>query len=203
MGTVRPVPSTDQDGRTARRDRNRDAVLDAAIDLFREDAEFPGPAQVAERSGVSRRSVQRYFDDMDSLLRAAMARHLRRVDHLFTLDQPGDDDLDARIARLVEARLHLYAAIAPMARAANLRARSNPLIRERLAERRQLLLDQVDAMFAPELAALSARDRRERVAALDVLLGLEALERLLHDRGLSRAAVRRSITYAATATLRA
>jgi len=198
---VPTVPNGDLDGRTARRDRNREAVLDAAIDLFREDAMFPGPAMVAERSGVSRRSVQRYFDDMDALLRAAMARHLQRYEHLFLLDDPAEGDLDHRVRRLVDARLKLYAAIGPMARAASLRARSSPLIRERLAERRQLLLDQIEAMFARELEPLPAAERRERVAAIDLLLGIEAFERLIHDRGLPRAAARRSLVHATTAVL--
>lgn len=190
------------DGRTARRDRNRDAVLDAAIDLFREDATFPGPAQVAERSGVSRRSVQRYFDDMDALLRAAMARHLERMRPLFEVDGLGEGPLDARVERLVEARLRLYDAVAPMARAAVARARTNARIRERIAETRQRLLEQVEAMFAPELAALPAARRREVAAAVDVLLGLEALERLVHDRALPRAAVRRTLVGAVTAVVR-
>ncbi len=197
------VVAEEVDGRTARRDRNRDAVLDAAIDLFREDAVFPGPARVAERSGVSRRSVQRYFDDMDALLRAAMARHLERVGPLFEVDGLGEGGLDDRVARLVDARLRLYAAIAPMARAAVVRAHSNVRIRERLAEARQQQLEQAEAMFAPELGPLPATSRRELVAAVDVLLGLEALERLLHDRGLPRAVVRRSLIGAVAAVVRA
>ena len=57
------------DGRTARRDRNRDAVLDAVLDLFGEDSLAPAPAEVAERSGVSLRSVYRYYEDRDALYR--------------------------------------------------------------------------------------------------------------------------------------
>ena len=58
------------DGRTARRDRNRDAVLDAVIELFTEGHVGLVAADVAERSGVSLRSVYRYFDDLEALARA-------------------------------------------------------------------------------------------------------------------------------------
>lgn len=196
------MSTTEQDGRTARRDRNRDAVLDAAIDLFREDAMFPGPAQVAERSGVSRRSVQRYFEDMDSLLRAAMTRHLERHSHLFLVDGLGDGPLEARVTRIVDARLALYAAIAPTARAALLRSRTSPLLRERLAERRQFLFEQTLAMFAPELDRLPNAEARETGAVLDLLLGLEGIDRLVHDRGYPRSTVRRALTRSVAAVVR-
>ena len=64
------------DGRTARRDRNRELVLDAALELFREGHLEPTALQVAERSGLSPRSVFRYFEDTEALLRAAIARLL-------------------------------------------------------------------------------------------------------------------------------
>lgn len=189
------------DGRTARRDRNREAVLDAVLDLFREDAMTPSPADVAERSGVSRRSVQRYFDDMDALVRAAMVHHLERVAPLLALADVGVGPLPGRIERLVEARLRLYEAVAPMARAALLRVRANPLIAERLLEGRARMRSQIDDMFAPELAALPADAAADVAAALDVLLGFEGLEHLSQVRELDEAASRRVLVRAIGALL--
>lgn len=176
---------TAADGRTARRDRNRDAVLDAVLALFEEDSLTPSPADVAERSGVSLRSVYRYYDDMDELVRAAIARHLARMEPLFVLPDPGVGPLDERIDRLVEARLRLYEAAGPMARASVARAATNELIRERLEDRRRVLRSQVEEMFAPELAAVSAREAHDAVAAIDVLLELESADHLRRHRGLS------------------
>lgn len=193
---------TAPDGRTARRDRNRDAVLDAALDLFREDTAVPGLAVVAERSGVSVRSVQRYFADMDALVRAAMARHLERVEPVFALPDPGVGPVGERVERIVAARLTLHQSLAPMVRVALLRARSNPLIGERLVLGRRRLLDQVEAMFAPELDALSAEPRADLLSALDVMLGFESVEHLREDRGLSEADAGRVLRRAAGALLR-
>jgi AcrR family transcriptional regulator len=183
------------DGRTARRDRNRDAVLDAVLDLFRDDNLVPGVAEVAERSGVSARSVFRYFEDADELVRLAIRRQLERVGHLFEMDGEGEGALDVRIDRLVEARLDLYDAIAPVARAAMLRAASNPLIAERMEERRRFLKTQLQRHFAPELTALPKQDRPGALAALDVLCGFEGIEQLRRNEGLRRADARRALVW--------
>lgn len=189
------------DGRTARRDRNRDAVLDAVLDLFAEDSLAPGPAEVAERSGVSLRSVYRYFEDMDALVRAAMARHLVRVQPLFEIEDLGDGPLEQRIHRLITSRLRLYDAVAPMARASIARANSNPIISERLDETRSLLREQVAAMFTPELAAFGSVEAADALAAVDVLLELEALEHLRRHRGLSAPATTRVLARSVRALL--
>ena len=47
--------STAVDGRTARRDRNRTAVLDAILDLIQEGNPLPTVAEISERSGTSHR----------------------------------------------------------------------------------------------------------------------------------------------------
>lgn len=189
------------DGRTARRDRNREAVLDAVLELFGEDAVQPTPDQVAERSGVSLRSVYRYFEDMDALVRAAMTRQLSRAAPLFALDDPTAGTTDERVARLVAQRLALHAEVAAVARAAVLRSGANPLLAERVTARKAALARQVEEVFAAELAGAGDAGR-ERAAALDVLLGFEALDRLRRERGLSVPEAERVLVRAVTAVLR-
>lgn len=194
-------PGEPADGRTARRDRNKDAVLDAVLDLFADGSLTPGPAEVADRSGVSLRSVYRYFDDMDALVRAAIARNLTRMEPLFALSEPGVGSVDDRIERLVRARLQLHDAAAPMARAAVAREATNRIIRERLEETRLLLCRQVEEMFAPELDLLGADARRDVLAAVDVMVGLDALEHLRRYRKLSVEATEAVLVRALTALL--
>lgn len=189
------------DGRTARRDRNRDLVLDAVLELFAEDSLAPGPAEVAERSGVSLRSVYRYYEDMDALARAAIARHLVRMAPLFELEGMGVGPVDDRIERIVAARLRLYEAAAPMARASVVRARTNPIIRERLDQTRDLLRLQVDQMFAPELAVLEPVERAEIAAGLDLVLELESLEHLRRHRAMDVAGAHRVLVRAVSALI--
>ncbi|MDG2112994.1 MAG: TetR family transcriptional regulator, partial [Actinomycetota bacterium] len=63
------------DGRNARRQRNINALLDVVLELFSEDALFPTIEQVSARSGISRRSLYRYFADPGELHDAAIRRN--------------------------------------------------------------------------------------------------------------------------------
>jgi AcrR family transcriptional regulator len=186
------------DGRTARRDRNRDLVLDAVIDLFAEGHLTPNAAEVATRSGVSLRSVYRYFEDQDALVRAAIARHAERVAPLLEVPDPGAGPLEARVNRFVSCRMRLYEAAAPTARATLLRAPMNRYLREQMARARETLRRQTEAMFAPELTAMPAPQRRAISAAADTLLQFESAEHLRVRLGLSPAqtadALRRTLT---------
>ncbi len=168
------------DGRTARRDRNRELVLDAVIELFTENPLEPNASEVANRSGVSLRSVYRYFEDRDDLVRAAIARHAERLAPLFELPGLGEGALDARITRFVQQRLRLYEGAASTARAALLRAPGNHLLREQMDRTRELLRRQMHDMFAPELMARRAAPRRATAAAIDTMFQFEAVEHLRH-----------------------
>ncbi len=179
------------DGRRARREQNVDAVVDAMLDLLGEGHLSPGAAAVAERSGVSLRSVFRYFDDMDSLTDRAIARQMERFAPLAELPGLGEGSLDERIERIVDNRLRLYEAIGPTRRAAIQRAPANPILAEQLERTRVLLEEQVEAMFAPELTALSAAERRAVTPGVDLLLGFESFDQLRRIRGLSPAETRR------------
>jgi len=86
-----------------------------------------------------------------------------------------------------------------MARAAVARAPQNPLIAERLAETRLLLRRQVEEMFAPELAGLDAEAAHEVVAAVDVLLELDAIDHLRRQRGLAVPEAQRVLVRAVSA----
>jgi AcrR family transcriptional regulator len=177
-----PVPI---DGRAARRDRNREAVLDAVIEMFTEGDLDPGPDAVALRVGLSARSVYRYFEDRGELLRAAIERQQQRVLPLYLIHAIGEGELGDRIERFVTARVRLYEAIAATARASRARAVVNDIMREQVEETRRLLREQVDKHFAPELAALDARGRRATSGAIDTLCQLDALDHLRVHRGFS------------------
>ena len=176
---------TKVDGRTARREGNRLAVLDAVIELFAEDVMQPRPEDVAARSGVSLRSVYRYYSDPAELVRAAMERHLERVVPLLHLDAIGEGPLDDRLARFLAARLRLHDAIAPVARAARVAAMRNDVIRARYELTRRTLRDQLETHFEPELAALPAPSRLAVAAAMDALTQLEALDCYRVERACS------------------
>ena len=149
----------DVDGRTARRDRNREAVLDAVHELFVERRSVPTVESVAERSGVSLRSIYRYFPDVSQLMTAALARRVENAEPLFHLAGLGEGALKDRVLRFVDHRLDIYELAAPTIRAAFTLSGSAVAIRDQIERRRELLRDQAAQHFAPELAGCGARPR--------------------------------------------
>jgi AcrR family transcriptional regulator len=97
-----------EDGRTARRGRNSDAVLDTVHEMFVEGNFSPSVEEVAARSGVSLRSVYRYFEDTEALLHMAIERRIALVGELYVLDGIGEGSLPDRILSLVDQRLVLH-----------------------------------------------------------------------------------------------
>ena len=199
-----PVATEDAvvDGRSAIRDRNRDAVLDAVLDLFSEDNLSPGPEEVALRVGLSVRSVYRYFDDHDSLTRAAIARNIEKVTPLFLIPAIGEGELDSRIDRFVDARLRLQVAVGPTFRAARIRATFDPLVRDDLDASRTFLRQQIERHFASEFTGFDEARASARVAAVDSLFTFESLDHYLVHRTLEPSGARPLLVDARVALLR-
>jgi AcrR family transcriptional regulator len=187
-GTTRDAEAA-VDGRRAWRDRNLNAVIDALLDLFLEGNLRPAADEIAARSGVSRRSVFRYFDDLDNLDRIAIERQVARVSHLIELDDVGGGPLGERIERIVTQRVRLFDTILPIARVSRLRAPFEPVVAEELARSRRFFRRQVERHFAPELAALDRADRTALLSAADVLMSFEGyeLQRLGHAQSAKHA----------------
>jgi AcrR family transcriptional regulator len=172
------------DGRRARREQNVEAVVDAMLDLLGEGNLAPGAAAVAERSGVSLRSVFRYFDDMDSLTERAIARQMERAAPLFDLlDDAGTTR--ERAERLAAHRVMQHGKLAPYARVAILRSEEFPAVAEGLATRRDALRRQVEALFAAELDPREPDDRDQTLTALEAVTSFEVVEVLASHRRLA------------------
>lgn len=164
------------DGRTARRDRNKTAVLDAVIDLFSEGNLTPGVHDVARRSGVSLRSVYRYFEDVEDLVAAAITRHVDGFRELFEMPELGVGPTDERIKRFCRGRLKLFTSVRSVHQAASIRVCDHPQLAERMTERKRQLRSQTAAMFAPELEELEPERADVVHAVLDSLSQFELLE---------------------------
>jgi AcrR family transcriptional regulator len=166
------------DGRHAWRDRNLNTVVDALLDLFAEGNLRPGADEIAARSGVSRRSVFRYFDDLDSLDRVAIERQVARVGNLIELSDVGEGPLTSRIDRLISQRVRLFEAILPAARVSRLRAPFEPVVAEELSRSRKLFRRQVERHFTDALKPLRPAARNAVLGAAEVLCSFEAYELL-------------------------
>jgi AcrR family transcriptional regulator len=88
------------DGRHARSERSRQAMVDALLDLLRAGTLRPSSAQIAERAGVTQRTLFNQFGDMDSLITAVAARQSERF--LSLLPTAGEGCLEERVAHYCE-----------------------------------------------------------------------------------------------------
>jgi AcrR family transcriptional regulator len=188
---------TNEDGRRARRDRNKYAVVDAFLDLVREGNPRPSVAEVAERSGVSHRSVFRYFEDKDDLARTAIERQQAFALPLIDLTVGPGAALEERIDRFIDRRLDLFENLAPVARLSRSLVHVQPIIAAELTVHRQYFRSQIRHLFERELGGLAPDERGQAVAAIDVLCSFESVDLMLGDQDLSRkraaAVLRRSI----------
>ena len=164
------------DGRTARRNRNRNAVLDAMIDLTAETGEEPAIESVAERAGVSYRSVYRYFEDRTELLLAAIGRLMGDVWPIFDIERLGEGSFDERVERFVTVRLRAFRRLAPLSRLAVRRSLSEPVVTTQFDDVRTYLRDQLRTQFGPELSALPEPEQVVVVRAIDTMFQFEALD---------------------------
>lgn len=177
------------DGRHARRERNRLAVVDAMLALYGEGNFEPSSDQIAERAGLSPRSLFRYFDDIDDLARSAIARQYERVRGLAALDLSTDAPRGERVARLVRSRLRTYEEIASVGVVTRIRAPFKPVVAEQLRQARAMWRTQVQQLFALEFDAMPSARSAGALAAIDVLASFESVQLLRDDQGLSAAVI--------------
>lgn len=176
-----PIEEAPIDGRTARAQRTRQAIVEACVSLINSGDVRPTAPRIAEAAGVSVRSVFQHFDDLETLFTMVAERAVAEVVDLLKPISP-DLPFAERLELLVAQRARLHEAITPIRRAAAVHAPVSPAIRGRVQMGHEFFRAEVDQVFAPELDPLSPQ-RRERVldmvdmaatwAAWDVLRTLD------------------------------
>ncbi len=190
------------DGRVARRQRNIDAVLDVVLEMFAEEALFPTIEQAATRSGLSLRSLYRYFADPGELLEAAIKRSDERGRKLARLHAIGEGALDDRIEAFVTMRLRLHGGVGSVFRATVANSARRPRIRDELTRNRNHMREQFALQFAAELSDLKPAEREAVLTSGDLLTQLESIDYLRRHRQLSVAETRAALTAGLRALLR-
>jgi AcrR family transcriptional regulator len=188
------------DGRHARRERNREAVVDALLSLYCDGNLAPSSDEVAERSGLSPRSLFRYFDDVDDLVRTAINLQHERMWELAVRIPESDLAFTDRLARFIEWRFDLFDAMSWVGVVARLRAPFQPLISTQLDQIRAFLRRQISKIFAAELEA-DPDNAASTIAMCDVLCSFEAYRLMREDQGLTRVQAVDALNHALTKLL--
>lgn len=181
------------DGRRRRREANREAVVEALLGLFREGRLTPSTDEIAERAGISARSLFRYFDDNDAMTRTAIIRQQEHLAPLYDHGAHPKMPLPQRVERFVAGRTRLLAEMGEVGRLARARSIEQPLLAVEIARIRTVLRQQVASLFEAELRSRSTADRATTLAALDVAASWEAYDLLRNDQRMSAAATARAM----------
>jgi AcrR family transcriptional regulator len=183
------------DGRTARSLRTREAIVDATIALVDEGDLRPTAPRVADKAGVSVRSIFQHFADLETLHAAVAERLVERVSAL-VLAVPSELPLDERLDRLVRQRCALLEAVTPIRRAAGVHGPFSEEITARLRAGQAFLREEAETTFAPEL-----NGDPDRLDALDAALSWATWEGLRAGLGRSVPDAERVIRKLAAAAL--
>ena len=154
--------------------RRRRQVIDAYLDLVLEGDPSPATTAVADRAGVSRASVFRYFETLEELRTEAMGRVLERFAHLLEIEDAPSWVGERRVAALVDARLRFHEALHPLALLQRRQAVTSEHAAAMIDASRNLLAEQVRSHFQRELAHLDADRRDDAVITIAVLTSIES-----------------------------
>jgi TetR/AcrR family transcriptional regulator of autoinduction and epiphytic fitness len=149
------------DGRIARGERTREAIVAAHTALLREGVLKPTGKLIAERAGISVRTLWLNFKDLEAVMTASVSYWLA-ADAELRRPIDGSLPLDRRIAEFVQQRVEQLEHLAPAARSAALGEPFSPALQasrrahvERLtADLRRVFSDRLDASAGSEDATL-------------------------------------------------
>lgn len=167
------------DGRTIRRDKSRQRIIDAIIELVTDGKLEPTAEDVAVLANVTKRTVFRHFKDMEALYREIVADMHAETDALRVPFEP-DRDWREQFDELVVRRTNLFE-----------RYTNRLLLSESLRSRSAAIADEMDVLVSQLREGLKARLPEAIVvdsialASLEVALGWEVWIRLRRDQGLS------------------
>ncbi len=168
------------DGRVARRQRNRERVVDAYVELLRDGVTTPSATDIAERADLTARTVYRYMRD-DPALKSDVAQRILDPFRSFTpINDLEHGSLSDRVDAFVSFRLDLYNRTAPIMGSVRGHIASDPIVVEAIAAGHVMIGEHFASVFARELAELPSEDPQADLIAMHTLLLYESLA-YLHD----------------------
>jgi len=158
-------------------------VVDATAELLEAGHLRPTAARVAERAGVSVRSVFGHFSDLNDLFAAVADARAGSIAELFPNDRY-DGDLACRLDAFLSYRCALYESMAAVRRAATLHEPFSPVIAEQLQLARTLHGMDIERAFGPEVSQARARGEGNICDALCGISSFAFWDELRRNRGL-------------------
>jgi TetR/AcrR family transcriptional regulator of autoinduction and epiphytic fitness len=144
-------PPARVDGRTARSERTRKAIVDAHLQLIREGDLRPTADRIAKQAGVSLRALWSHFADMEALF-AASGRRVLELRDAAHRPIPAHLPLADRVQQYCKQRARLLEQIAPAAKAASLKEPFSQALQQHRRLHVARVRDELAVLFAAEIA---------------------------------------------------
>ena len=170
------------DGRRQRSERNKKAIIDAALALIESGVLMPTAQQVSDRAGVAMRTFFRHFHDMETLFAAIDDASREKLESFFRAQVP-QGSLEERIEKVVSHRISAYEQIKTFAMSAQAQLWRSEYLRKRHAADQRRLRQDLDNRL-PELSTLASQQRE----FADAMTSFDMWYRLRVHQGLSRKA---------------
>ena len=188
------IPASAVDGRSLRRERNRQDIVDALLGLIENGETEISAALIASKAGLSERSVFRYFDDVNDLYRSVCDLAFSKEIEYALIDDAGVGSLDTKIENFVNQRVRIYTMNEKIAPAARSFAFKNPIIKNQLVVGRKLLRTQIIKHFAEELSVFDKQQQQVAVAIIDSLTTFEYYDMMRSDQKMSVQTIKSVLT---------
>jgi AcrR family transcriptional regulator len=195
------TPPPRVDGRTARAQRTGEAIVSALVELILEGDPEPTAQKIADRAGLSVRSVFGHYATLEELHRAAVEQvTLMVIARLAPIDPA--EQLEVRVDLLCGQRARINEDLGPLLEAAARRRRTSPELARSRRRGRKASEEQIRRIFASDLDRLDTGTSRRRVATIEALLSTSSWRVLRHDGELSFDEARVALRDALVALLR-
>jgi len=188
------IPASAVDGRSLRRERNRQDIVNALLGLIENGETEISAALIASKAGLSERSIFRYFDDVNDLYRSVCDLAFSKEIEYALIDDVGVGSLDTKIENFVNQRVRIYTMNEKIAPAARSFAFKNPIIKNQLVVGRKLLRNQIIKHFSEELSAFDKQQQQVAVAIIDSLTTFEYYDMMRSDQKMSVQAIKSVLT---------
>jgi TetR/AcrR family transcriptional regulator of autoinduction and epiphytic fitness len=162
--------------------RTKAAIVDACLELVHNGDLRPTAPRVAERAGVSVRSVFQHFADLEALFAAVGDEAVARL-KTRTLEVDPTRPLEERIGAVVAHRAALLEELTPLRRSIAANASNAPIATDRLRIAHALARAELAHAFASELG-----DDHQLLDAVDAVLSWPTWDQLRTLIGLDEAA---------------
>ena len=188
------IPVSAVDGRSLRRERNRQDIVDALLGLIENGETEISAALIASKAGLSERSIFRYFEDVNDLYRSVCDLAFSKEIEYALIDDAGVGSLDTKIENFVNQRVRIYTMNEKIAPAARSFAFKNPIIKNQLVVGRKLLRTQIMKHFAEELSVFDKQQQQVAVAIIDSLTTFEYYDMMRSDQKMSVLTIKSILT---------